>query len=210
MSKRTSKVVVFLVGLGPLLWLVWLAMQGELGANPVDTITKHTGIWTLRILLVALSVTPLRRVTGWSILASYRRMVGLFAFFYASLHFATLIVFDHFFDWAAIWADVIERPFITAGFTAFALMVPLAITSPARMVRALGGRRWQQLHRLVYACGAAGVVHYLWLVKADIRSPMVYALWFVVVMAIRVAVWRNWLGTQRVPARADLLAREPR
>jgi sulfoxide reductase heme-binding subunit YedZ len=203
MGKRAQRVVVFLAGLSPLAWLVWAAFSGGLGANPVDTITQHTGIWTLRLLLVALTVTPARRLLGWSTLASYRRMLGLFAFFYATLHFSTLIVFDHFFDWAAIWADVRERPFITAGFTGFVLMIPLALTSPSRMVRALGGRRWQKLHQLVYVCGLAGVVHYLWLVKTDIRPPLVYSVWLLVVMSVRVAYWTNWLGAAAPRARAN-------
>lgn len=203
MSRRVQKAVVFLAGLYPVAWLVWAAIANGMGANPVDTITKHTGIWTLRLLLVALTVTPARRLLGWSTLASYRRMLGLFAFFYATLHFATLVVFDHSFDWVAIWADVRERPFITAGFTAFVLMIPLALTSPSRMVRALGGRRWQQLHQLVYVCGLAGVVHYLWLVKTDIRPPIVYGVWFVAVMAVRVAYWTNWLGTAATRAPRD-------
>lgn len=203
MSRRVLKPVVFVTALGPFVWLVWAAFFGGLGANPVDTITQHTGIWTLRLLLVALTVTPARRLLGWSTLASYRRMLGLFAFFYATLHFSTLIVFDHYFDWAAIWADVRERPFITAGFTGFLLMIPLALTSPARMVRALGGRRWQQLHQLVYVCGLAGVAHYLWLVKTDIRPPLVYGVWFLAVMAVRVAYWTNWLGATAPRARRD-------
>lgn len=201
MTKRLQWMAVWGLGTWPLLWLVWAAVGGGIGANPIDTITKHTGVWTLRLLLLSLSITPARRLLGWAWLAGYRRTLGLFAFAYASLHFATLIVFDHFFDWPAIWADVVERPFIAAGFSGFVVMVLLALTSPARAVRALGGRRWQQLHRLAYVAGLAGVVHYLWLVKTDIRPPLAYGVWFSAVMVLRVAYWMNWMSAP-APRRA--------
>ena len=174
MSPLSRRVVVAL-GFGPAVYLVGAALTGGLGANPIDAITDETGTWTLRFLVATLAVTPLRRLTGWSALAPWRRTLGLFAFFYGSLHFLTYLWLDQFFDVAAIVKDIGKRPFITAGFTAFVLMVPLAVTSTARMVRRLGGVAWRRLHRLVYVVAAAGVVHYWWLVKADIRRPLAYA-----------------------------------
>ena len=168
------KVGVFSACLMPLAVLAGQALTHNLGANPIDEITDQTGIWTLRLLLITLAVTPLRRLTGWNRLIQLRRMLGLFAFFYGSLHFVTYIWLDQFFVIEDIIADVIERPFITVGFASFALLIPLAATSTTAMIKRLGGKWWQRLHRLVYVIAIGGVVHYLWLVKADIQQPLLY------------------------------------
>jgi sulfoxide reductase heme-binding subunit YedZ len=158
----------------PLAILAGQALTHNLGANPVDEITDRTGIWTLRMLLITLAVTPARRLSGWNRLIQLRRMLGLFAFFYGSLHFITYIWLDQFFAIEEIIADVMERPFITVGFASFVLLIPLAVTSTTAMIKRLGGKWWQRLHRLAYAIAIGGVVHYLWLVKADIQQPLLY------------------------------------
>jgi sulfoxide reductase heme-binding subunit YedZ len=168
------KTVVFAACLIPLVVLAGQALTNNLGANPIDEITDHTGIWTLRLLLITLAVTPIRRLTGWNRLIRLRRMLGLVAFFYGSLHFLTYIWLDQFFVVEDIIADVRDRPFITVGFTSFVLLIPLAATSTSGMIKRLGGKWWQRLHRLVYAIAMGGVVHYLWLVKADTRQPLLY------------------------------------
>jgi methionine sulfoxide reductase heme-binding subunit len=168
------KVGVFGACFSPLVVLAWQALTHNLGANPIDEITDQTGIWTLRLLLITLAVTPARRLTGWNRLIQLRRMLGLLAFFYGCLHFLTYIWLDQFFVIEDIIADVMERPFITVGFASFALLIPLAVTSTTAMIKRLGGKWWQRLHRLVYAIAIGGVVHYLWLVKADIQQPLLY------------------------------------
>ncbi|MBZ0132188.1 MAG: sulfoxide reductase heme-binding subunit YedZ [Rhodocyclaceae bacterium] len=170
------KAVCFIACLGPLAQLAWLGFADGLGANPIEYITRHLGTWTLNFLLVTLAVTPLRHISGWHWLIRLRRMLGLYAFFYAALHFLTYIWLDQFFDWASIVKDIAKRPFITAGFTAFLLLIPLAATSNTAMVKRLGGRRWTQLHRSVYAIAIIGVIHYWWLVKKDITLPLLYAV----------------------------------
>lgn len=179
------KTPVVLAGLAPLAWLVSGAFADRLGANPIDVITDETGTWTLRFLVATLLVTPLRRWTGWNALVRFRRMLGLFAFAYGCLHFVTYLWLDQFFDLREIVKDIAKRPFITVGFTAFVLMIPLALTSTKGWIRRLG-RRWQLLHRLVYASAVLGVVHYWWLVKADIARPARYALIVGVLLAARV------------------------
>ena len=174
-KARILKVAVFILALAPLGVLLYGAARGELSANPIKDITEETGIWTLRFILITLSITPLRKLTGWSRLAGFRRMIGLIAFFYGFLHFTTYVYLDQFFAFDEILKDVAKRPFITVGFAAFVLMIPLAITSPNRVVRWMGGKRWQLLHRLVYGVALCGVFHYLWLVKADTSRPMRYA-----------------------------------
>jgi methionine sulfoxide reductase heme-binding subunit len=171
---RVLKTTVFGACLIPLVVLAWQALTNSLGANPIDEITDQTGIWTLRLLLITLAVTPIRRLTGYNRLIRLRRMLGLLAFFYGSLHFLTYIWLDQFFVVEDIFADVRDRPFITVGFTSFVLLIPLAATSTAAMIKRLGGKWWQRLHRLVYAIAIGGVVHYLWLVKADTRQPLIY------------------------------------
>jgi len=184
------KPVVFLVCLVPFAQLAYKAYAGDLGVNPIEFITHFTGDWTLIFLLATLSVTPLRRISGWNDLIKFRRMLGLFAFFYAALHFSTYIVLDHFFDFQRIGKDIVKRPYVTVGFTAFVLMLPLAITSTAKMIRRLG-KRWQQLHRLIYIAAIAGVIHFYWLVKADIRRPLQYAIVLLVLLGYRLFVGRQ-------------------
>ena len=171
---RSVRFWLFLVCLIPLGRLMVLGPTGGLGANPIEFITRSTGTWTLVGLLVTLSVTPLRQLSGRAELMRYRRMLGLFTFFYACLHFVTYIWLDQFFDPAAIVRDIIKRPFITVGFSAFVLLIPLAATSTRAMMRRLG-RRWQQLHRLVYVVGILGVIHFLWLVKKDMTEPLIFS-----------------------------------
>lgn len=182
---RFVKSLVFGAALLPLAQLIWLGFNDGLGANPIEWITHSTGTWTLVGLMVTLSITPLRKVSGWNWLIRLRRMLGLFAFFYACLHFITYIWLDQFFDLQAILKDVIKRPFITVGFLAFVLLIPLAATSTNAMVKRLGGKNWQRLHRLVYLIGALGVLHYWWLVKQDITEPLIYALVLAALFAIR-------------------------
>lgn len=184
------KLLVFVLSLLPAAGLAAGLFTGGLGANPVEAITHSTGEWALRFLLLTLAVTPLRMLTGYGSLVRLRRMLGLFAFFYAALHLSTYVALDQFFDAAAIVKDVVKRPYITAGFLGFVLMAPLAATSTAGMIRRLGGRRWQQLHRLVYPCAIAAVVHFLWLVKADLTEPLLYAGVLTALLGYRAAVWR--------------------
>jgi len=200
---RRPKVWIALVCLLPLVRLIVLGGSRGLGANPIEFITRSTGTWTLVGLLVTLSVTPLRRLTGRADLIRYRRMLGLFAFFYAGLHFITYIWLDQFFDPAAIAKDIIKRPFITIGFTAFLLLIPLAVTSTHAMMRRLG-RRWQQLHRLIYLIALLGVIHYLWLVKKDLTEPLIYGVALALLLVMRLPWGVTLLQAARsrfVPAR---------
>jgi sulfoxide reductase heme-binding subunit YedZ len=188
---RALKLAVWVGGLAPLAWLIFRALTDDLGANPIEEITHRTGDWSLRILLAALAVTPLRRITGWNQVIQVRRLVGLFAFFWVCLHFLTYIVLDQFFGWSYIVEDVTERPYITAGFTAFVLLIPLAVTSTKGWIRRLG-KRWARLHKLVYVAGLLGVIHYLWITRADDRAPLVYGAILLVLLAFRVP-WRRLL-----------------
>jgi sulfoxide reductase heme-binding subunit YedZ len=206
-----AKPAVFLASLGPAAWLVAAAVNGWLSVNPLGDVTNETGVWTLRFLCVTLAVTPLRRITGWNGAIRFRRMLGLFAFFYGSLHLLTYLVADRLagldlangvIAWQTMSAlaratatDVLKRPFITVGFGAWLTMLPLAITSTAGMIRRLGGRRWQLLHRLTYAAAAAAVLHYWWLVKADVRRPELYALVVGLLMASRIWWWGRLVRT---------------
>jgi sulfoxide reductase heme-binding subunit YedZ len=180
------KVAVFVTCLWPLARLVWLAFNDGLGANPIQFIEHTLGAWILIFLVITLSVTPLRRLLNWQWLVRLRRMFGLYAFFYAVLHFVAYIGLDQFFDFDAILKDIIKRPFITVGFACLVLMVPLAATSTNAMARRLGGRRWQQLHRLVYLIAIGGVIHFWWEVKKDITEPLIYAAIFALLLAIRI------------------------
>ena len=184
-SNRWSRIPVFALCLVPGLLLAWKAFAGDLGANPIEFITHWTGDWTIRFLCITLSITPLRKLLRLPELIRFRRMLGLFGFFYASLHFLTWFVLDKFFDWNEITTDVLKRPFITVGFTAFVLLIPLAVTSTTDWIRRLGGKRWQMLHRLIYVSACAGVVHYYWLVKSDIRLPLLYGAIVTVLLAYR-------------------------
>jgi len=196
------KPIVFLVCLIPFAQLAYNAYRGDLGVNPIEFITHFTGDWVLIFLLATLSITPLRKISGWNDLIRFRRMLGLFAFFYALLHFSTYIVLDHFFDFHRITKDILKRPYVTVGFTAFVLMIPLALTSTAGMIRRLG-KRWQQLHRLVYVAAIAGVIHFYWLVKADIRRPLQYGSVLAILLGYRLFVkWKPFamLGVAKKPA----------
>ena len=186
---RRFKPVVFLACLIPLALLGWKACSGALGANPIEVITHATGDWTLRFLLITLAVTPIRKLTGQLWLIRYRRMFGLFAFFYGTLHFLTYIWLDKFFDLHEMLHDIAKRKFITLGFTGFVLLIPLALTSTKGWIRRLGGKRWQTLHRLIYFSAIAGVIHYWWLVKADIHKPLTYGAILTVLLGYRIAVW---------------------
>ena len=185
------KPAVWLACLAPLAYLIY-SLYVDLGANPVETITNFTGIWTLRFIMLTLAITPLRWLSGINQLVNYRRLIGLFAFFYGSLHFTTFFFFDHQFDFAAMWEDVRLRPYITAGFVAFVLMVPLALTSTTGWIRRLGGRKWNLLHRLIYITACAAVLHYYWKVSIKLppTNPRNYAILVAVLLAFR--LWRNF------------------
>jgi len=190
-SARLLRPLVFAASLGPLVFLALGALQGTLGANRIAAITRSTGVWTLRFMLLTLAVTPLRVLSGWNDVIRVRRMLGLFAFFYGSLHLVTYVWLDQFFDWASIVKDVAKRPFITAGFSAYVLLVPLALTSTAAMIRRLGGRTWRRLHRLAYVAAAIGIVHYWWLVKLDTRPPRNYGILLAVLLLVRLFTVRK-------------------
>jgi methionine sulfoxide reductase heme-binding subunit len=174
LNSKWSKPVVFLLCLLPLAALGWRALHGQLTANPIEFITHATGDWTLRFLVFTLCVTPFRKILYLPELIRFRRMLGLFAFFYACLHFTTYIWLDKFFDLSEMWKDIVKRKYITVGFTAFLLLVPLAVTSTAGWIRRLGGKRWQLLHRLIYFSAALGVIHYYWMVKSAVIRPLTY------------------------------------
>ncbi len=186
---RALKAMVFVACLGPVFVLSWKGYQGQLGANPVDVITRSTGKWTLTFLLITLSITPLRKLASAPWLVRFRRMLGLFAFFYGTLHLTTFVWLDKFFDVQAMLHDIAKRRFITAGMTAWSLMLPLAMTSTAGWIRRLGGKRWQTVHRLIYLSAAAGVVHFIWLVKADLRRPLTYGAILLALLAYRAGSW---------------------
>lgn len=181
------KLGIFIACAIPAAQLASAAYTGDLGVNPIEYITRFTGSWSLIILIASLAVTPLRRLTGRNELVKFRRMLGLFAFFYACLHFATYIGLDLFFDFRTVGKDIIKRPYITVGFLAFVILVPLAATSTAGMIRRLG-KRWQQLHYLVYVAAIAGVIHFYWLVKADIRRPAQYGAVLALLLGFRLFV----------------------
>lgn len=193
--RRSTRIQIAAVSVGllPLVGLGVAALRDDLGANPIETLTHVTGEWTLRWLLVCLAVTPLRRLAGWSWAAPLRRTFGLLAFGYATLHLSVWAVLDWFFDWQAMFEDVLERRYITMGFTAFTLMLPLALTSTRAMIRRLG-QRWLTLHRLVYAAAIAGVVHFWWLVKADVAAPLAHAAILAVLLGLRLLPARPRAG----------------
>ena len=219
------KPLAFLASLGPLVYLVWAALTGNLSANPLADLTNETGVWTLRFLCITIAITPLRKLTGWNIFIRFRRMAGLFAFFYGTMHLLTYAVVDRFagLDQAVGWvdaigaghlpgvmlvastaramatsigADIYKRPFITIGFSTWLSMAPLAVTSTAGWIRRMGGKRWNRLHRLVYLTATLGVVHYWWLVKADVSRPLTYGAVVGTLLAARV----YWARTKRLAA----------
>ena len=207
-GRIALKVAVWALCLAPALALGYRAAFGSLGANPISFVTNWLGDWTLRILLASLTVTPLRIVLGVSWPLALRRLLGLFAFFYASMHFCVWLVLDHFFDWREMGADILKRPYITIGMTALALMLPLAATSTRRAIKRLGGRNWQRLHRLVYAIGVCGVLHYLWLAKKANPDPYYYAGGLVLLLGIRGADWARREVARRRRDRATSPAAE--
>jgi sulfoxide reductase heme-binding subunit YedZ len=200
--QKAAKVCVFLLCLTPFVWLVTRTLTGRLGINPVEDLELTTGIWALRFLVLTLAITPVRRLTGWNRLIRYRRMLGLFTFFYACTHFAVYVGVDQYFAFDLILKDVVKRPFITMGFTAFVLMIPLALTSTTGWIRRLG-KRWQMLHRLIYICGVCAGIHYLWKVKVMIGSPVYYAVTIALLLGFRL-LWQlrssKLLKPQRVTA----------
>lgn len=186
--RYVLKPVAFVLCLVPFAYLVWDTFTGGLGANALETVTDRTGNWALRLLLVSLALRPLRQVTGLAGFIRFRRMTGLFAFFYASVHFTIFVAIDNYFDFGELVEDIFERPFVTVGFTALATMLPLAITSTRGWIRRLGGRRWQRLHRLVYVSAIAAVVHFLWARKLIETGPVVYTSAAVVLLGFRILV----------------------
>lgn len=209
--ERGVRASVFVLALVPLVRIAVHAFTGGLGGNPIEEMMHRTGWWTLAFLMLTLSVTPLRRITriGW--LVKLRRMLGLYAFFYATVHFAVYIGVDQFFAWEYILEDIGERPYITVGFTALLILIPLAATSTKGMIKRLGGRRWRRLHRLVYVAAALGVLHFLWLVKADIREPVIFGAILAALLGYRLVASQlpklgsiksveglKWLGNSRI------------
>jgi sulfoxide reductase heme-binding subunit YedZ len=194
LSSKWTKAALFLICLVPFATLLCRAFHSGLGANPVEFVQHATGDWTLRFLVFTLSITPLRKLLNLPDLIRFRRMLGLFAFFYVCLHFLTYIGADQSFDLGGMWKDVQKRRYITVGFTAFVLLIPLALTSTAGWVRRLGGRRWQLLHRAIYVSAVCGVIHYYWLVKSDVRKPLFYAALVAILL-----VWRlgNWFSRRK-------------
>ena len=185
-DARFAKLVLFINGLVPLTLLLWDVYRRQVGANPLEFVTRTTGMLTLIFLLISLAVTPARRISGLNWLIKFRRMLGVFAFFYGSLHLMTYLAFDRFFHLLTVPADVAKRPFIAIGMTAFFLMLPLAITSTNRMVKRLGGKRWARLHRVVYLAGILGVLHYYMLVKSDVRLPLTFAFLLFLLLGFRI------------------------
>jgi sulfoxide reductase heme-binding subunit YedZ len=194
---RFAKLVLFVNGLVPLVLLLWDVYRKQVGANPLEFGTRTTGMLTLVFLLVTLAVSPLRRITGLNWLIKFRRMLGLFAFFYGSLHLVTYVAFDRFFHLTTIPSDIVKRPFIAIGMTAFLLMLPLAITSTDKMVKRLGGKRWARLHRIVYVSGVLGVLHYYMLVKSDVRLPLTFAFLVFLLLGFRLFV-RYYTSQERI------------
>jgi methionine sulfoxide reductase heme-binding subunit len=221
--RSVVKPIVFLAALGPVAWLIWAGLTGNLSANPLSDITNETGVWAIRFVCLTLAITPVRRLTGWNALIRFRRMAGLYAFFYGTLHFLTYVVVDRFAgldfpngiaSWTtvvnlarSVSADIYKRPFITVGFSTWLTMLPLAVTSTAGSIRRLGGKRWNTLHRLVYATGVLAVLHYWWLVKADVRRPLTYGAVVLALLAFRVYRSR---ARRPAPAGARPLVRSAR
>jgi methionine sulfoxide reductase heme-binding subunit len=195
--RRWTKIVVFLLCLTPFIWLAWLFWKQDLGPNPLETITHFTGDWAIRLIVATLAITPLRKLLQLPDLIRFRRMIGLFAFFYGSLHLLIYLYFDRLFVFSSILKDVAKRPFITMGMASFLLMLPLAVTSTRGWIRRIGGKRWQALHRLVYASAIAAVIHYYWLVKSDVRLPLLYGSLVGILLLFRVATWLRSLRAQK-------------
>jgi methionine sulfoxide reductase heme-binding subunit len=207
--NKWAKLLVFLACLIPLGLLVWKGFHADLTANPVEKVEHTTGDWTIYFLLITLSITPLRKLVPRLNLIRFRRMLGLYAFFYGCLHLLTYAIFDQSFNWMSILMDVAKRPFITVGFFGFVLMIPLAVTSTAGMIRRLGGKRWTMLHRLIYITATAGVVHYYWQVKSDVRLPVLYGAILSFLLICRIALWAQSRQAKKASARTAAPRREP-
>jgi sulfoxide reductase heme-binding subunit YedZ len=205
-DTRFSKLLLFINGLVPLALLLWDVYRKQVGANPLEFVTRTTGMLTLVFLMITLALTPVRKITGLNWIVKFRRMVGLFAFFYGTLHLVTYLWFDRFFNLRSIAGDVAQRPFIAIGMTAFFLMMPLAITSTNKMVKRLGGKRWAMLHRLVYVAGAAGVIHYWMLVKSDKRLPLTFGFILLLLLAHRLFV--KFYPPENQPTHTSFIPRE--
>ena len=203
LTSKWTKVVVFLVCLTPVGIIVWGIFNHAYDANPAQLLEHATGDWTIRFIVFTLAVTPLRKILHIPQLIRFRRMIGLFAFFYVCLHFTTYLWLDKFFSWPDIWGDLHKRPYIIVGFTGFVLLIPLALTSTAGWIRRLGGKNWQMLHRAVYVTAICGVIHYWWLVKSDIRKPLLYACLVGILLAWRLGVWFIGKG-KGVPASGSI------
>jgi methionine sulfoxide reductase heme-binding subunit len=204
--SKWTKVLLFLLCLVPFVHLLWRIYRSDLTANPIEFITHQTGDWTIRFLMITLAITPLRTILNQPQLIRFRRMFGLFAFFYACSHFATWFWLDKSFDVHEMWDDIVKRRFITVGMAGLLMMIPLAVTSTAGWIRRLGFRRWQLLHRLVYFSALAGVIHYYWLVKSDIRQPLLYAGILSILMLFRLAaaVKKKLTSSPRKPVPANI------
>ncbi len=200
--NQKIRILVFCLALLPLAWLAQRIMTDDLGVNPIETLNRFFGDWGLRFLLITLAITPLRKITGWAQIGRFRRMMGLFAFFYVCLHVSSYVGLDQFFDWEALGKDILKRRYITFGMIALVLMIPLAITSTDAMIKRVGGRRWKSLHKSVYVIGVLGVVHFWLMVKSDIREPMLYGALLFVLLAYRaLATWppATWWKRFRSP-----------
>lgn len=198
--NRILKPAVFLALLSPFLVLAYKAATDGLSANPIEDLLHQTGRWGFRILLLTLTVTPLRRLFGWDVLMRFRRMMGLFSFFYLFLHFSIYLGLDRFLSWPEIVEDITRRPFITVGFSSLLLLVPLAITSTNKMIKRLGSRRWIRLHRLVYIAAIGGAIHYVWAKKLDTRDPMIYAGVLAILLVLRIPMWMQQYRRWRTPS----------
>jgi len=202
--SKWTKVAVFLLCLIPFADLLWRLIRSDLGINPVETLQHGTGDWTIRFIVFTLCITPFRKVFKLPDLIRFRRMLGLFAFTYGCLHFLTYLGPDQNFSLTAMWRDVAKRPFVTVGFTAFVLLIPLALTSTARWIRRLGGRRWRMLHRAIYISAICGVIHYYWLVKSAVLRPLTYGAIVVILLVWRLGDWFLRRGrTIRAPTKTQ-------
>jgi sulfoxide reductase heme-binding subunit YedZ len=203
LTSKWTKVAVFLLCLIPFADLLWRLIKGNLGINPVETLQHGTGDWTIRFIVFTLCITPFRKLFNLPDVIRFRRMLGLFVFFYGCMHFLTYLGPDQSFDLSGMWKDVAKRPFITVGFAGFVSLIPLAITSTAGWIRRVGGKRWQMLHRLIYFAAVCGVVHYYWLVKSDVRKPVFYGALVAILLLWRLA---SWISKRRSQASARVTA----
>jgi methionine sulfoxide reductase heme-binding subunit len=203
--SKWTKTTLFVACLIPAALLVWRGFEGHLTANPVEFIEHSTGDWAIRFLLITLGITPLRKIFNQPLLTRFRRMLGLFAFFYTCVHLSMYLIFDQMFDLTGIWADVMKRPYITVGTAGLLMMIPLAVTSTAAMVRRMGPKRWQLLHRLIYFSTLAGIIHFYWLRKSDVREPLMYGGILTVLMLFRARLWLS-KGSGAKPTKPEPIA----